>query len=292
MPLGPRIRANNVLGTIDDNPLATGAVVMNSVLLANLPTVSSAHAVITLDPLRQNGNPEIVIVTAHTVSATSATITRGAYGTTARTHPQGTVWIHSPMNEDVIPILTSGTRPADPYRGETIFETDTNRYVGRSTADIWQQSGLFFDPPACRLTKSNTQSLTANTPAIILWDGETFDTDNMHSTVSLTSRITFNTPGIYLITCNFRMAGEPTLTWAQCTFLLNGTTSISAGSSDRNANNFQPAQTFTTTYRASVSDFVEVQAFQNNTNVAAMNFLGNDGNGASFFSATWIGRGN
>lgn len=137
MPLGPRVRANNVLGTIDDNPLATGAVIMNSILLSNMPTVSSAHAVVTLDPLRQYGNPEIVIITAHSVSATNATITRGAYGTTARTHPQGTVWIHAPMNEDVVPILTSSTRPADPYRGEMIFETDTNTYTSRTMTDTW-----------------------------------------------------------------------------------------------------------------------------------------------------------
>lgn len=290
---GTRIRSNNLFGSITDNPLTSGSATFNSASLSLMPAVASGdHLIVTLDPLRQYGFPEIVMVTAHTASATVATVQRGMYGTTPRTHPTGTFWAHAAVTEESISIVTSGTRPADPYRGEILFETDTNRYVGRTTGDAWQQAGLFFDPPACRVTKSNTQSLAHNTFNIILWDGETFDTDNMHSTSSLTSRIVFNTPGIYLITCNFRMAGEPTLTWAQCGFYLNGTTLIAVGTSDRNANNFQPAQTLTTIYKASVNDFVEVQAFQANTNTAAMNFLGNDANGASFFSATWIGRGN
>lgn len=138
MPSGPRILANNVQGTTTDNPLLVGATTINSAGLANLPVVSSAHAVLVLDPLRVNGAPEIVVVTAHTASATSATITRGAYGTTARQHASGTVWVHAPTIDDVVRILTSATRPSDPYRGQLIFETDTNSFVARDTSDAWQ----------------------------------------------------------------------------------------------------------------------------------------------------------
>jgi hypothetical protein len=138
MPAGARSRSNNVIGTITDNPLTTGAVSFNSVLLNLLPVISGGHAVVTLDPLRQYGNPEIVVITAHTSSATVATITRGAYGTTARTHPSGTVWIHAPINEDAISILTSSTRPADPYRGEMIFETDSNAFTAFDQTGAWR----------------------------------------------------------------------------------------------------------------------------------------------------------
>ncbi|HKZ19275.1 MAG TPA: hypothetical protein VJQ57_04125, partial [Acidimicrobiia bacterium] len=93
MPSGPRIRTDNVFGTTTDNPLTAGATTMNSAGLANLAAVSSAHAIIVLDPLRADGAPEIVVVTAHTGSATSATITRGAYGTSAREHASGTLWV-------------------------------------------------------------------------------------------------------------------------------------------------------------------------------------------------------
>lgn len=130
MPVGTRIRANNAMGLITDNPLTPSATSFNSALLNLLPAVPGGnHAVVTLDPLRQFGNPEIVIVTAHTGAATVATITRGAYGTIARAHPQDTVWIHAPLDEDFIEVTTSGARPGDPYIGQLIYETDTSNYV-------------------------------------------------------------------------------------------------------------------------------------------------------------------
>lgn len=138
MPANPRVRNNGVFGTTTDNPLTAVAVTFNSAGLANLEVIASEHAVVTLDPLRQFGNPEIVIITVHTAAATVATITRAAYGTVARSHPLGTLWVHAAVDEDFTEIVTSSTRPTDPYRGQMIFETDTDRYVGRSIADVWQ----------------------------------------------------------------------------------------------------------------------------------------------------------
>lgn len=135
MPTGPRIRGNNVFGFITDNPLTAGSGTFNSPGLATLPPVAAAHAVVTLDPMRQFGEPEIVIVTAHSASATVATITRGAYGTVARSHPQNTLFVHAPIDEDVIEIVTSITRPIDPYEGQFVFETDTNKLVGHGGVD-------------------------------------------------------------------------------------------------------------------------------------------------------------
>lgn len=138
MPINQRIRDNNVFGTVADNPLLAGATTFNSSGLVNLSAVIAKHAIITLDPLRQYGSPEIIIVTTHNVSATTATISRGAYGTIPRQHPQGTLWVHAPTNEDFIQILSSSTRPLDPYRGELIFEYDTDKFVARSITDVWQ----------------------------------------------------------------------------------------------------------------------------------------------------------
>lgn len=139
MPSGPRIRTDNVFGTLSqaiDNDDTT----INSAGLANLAAVSSAHAVIVVDPLRSAGAPEVVVVTAHTSSATSATVTRGAYGTSARSHASGVLWIHAPTVDDVIRICTSSTRPSDPYGGQLIFETDTDKFVARNAA-----SGAWVD---------------------------------------------------------------------------------------------------------------------------------------------------
>ncbi len=129
MPTGQRIRANNVYGVTTDNPLAAGATTINSTQLVLLPGVTGgAHAVIVLDPKRVNGQPEIVIVTAHTGLATAATITRAAYGTIARSHPVGTVWAHVTVDEDYTEILSSTTRPLDPFEGQSIYEIDTKSH--------------------------------------------------------------------------------------------------------------------------------------------------------------------
>ncbi|HKY77447.1 MAG TPA: hypothetical protein VJS45_14965 [Acidimicrobiia bacterium] len=140
MPAGPRIRTDNVYGTLSSAlGGAAGDVTMNSAGLANLAAVSSAHAVIVIDPLRTAGPPEIVVVTAHTGGATAATITRGAYGTTRRSHAIGTLWVHAPTREDFIQILTSSTRPSDPYEGQLIYETDTDAYKAHN-GTAWEQA--------------------------------------------------------------------------------------------------------------------------------------------------------
>lgn len=97
-----RLRSNNVFGTLTNNPLTNTGTTMNSAGLANLVAVAGVdRAVITLDPNRVNGAPEIVYVTAHTGSATSATILRGQEGTAARQHPSGTFWVHAPTALDL-----------------------------------------------------------------------------------------------------------------------------------------------------------------------------------------------
>lgn len=128
MPAGPRIRTNNAFGFTLNNPLAAGGTTLNSVELAILAEVVAAHAIITLDPLRQFGEPELVIVTAHAPGAQTATIVRGAFGTIARSHPVSTVWLHGPITDDVIAIVTTTTRPTDPYMGQIVYESNLNKY--------------------------------------------------------------------------------------------------------------------------------------------------------------------
>lgn len=127
---GSRIRKDGVFGTITDNPLTIGATTFNSADLNDLPVVSGNHAIVTLDPLRQFGDPEIILVTNHTAAATVATVQRGMFGTVARSRPQGTLWVHAARQDDYIQVLTSSTRPSDQYEGQLIYETDTDRYVG------------------------------------------------------------------------------------------------------------------------------------------------------------------
>lgn len=291
MPTGSRIRANNVYGVTSDNPLSAAAATFNSISLPLLPVVAVAHAVIVLDPKRVYGDPEIVVVTAHTAASTVATILRGQYSTSQRVHPQGTSWAHVPINEDWTQILTSVTRPSDPYRGQTIFETDTNRYTGRSTADIWQQMGMFFDPPACRLSKSANQLITNATWTALTYDQETYDTDNMHSLSVSPTRITVNTPGLYLLTANVifvpnatgnRLAGFRKNTLSPT----DPTEGFVGGAAVTSAN--EAGYTLTQVVKAVASDYWEVMVWQSSTISLNASII----DGGLTFTATWIGRGN
>ena len=131
-----RVRTNNVFGTITDNPLTNSATTMNSAGLANLAVVSSAEAIIILDPNRVAGAPEIVVVTAHTGSATSATIQRGQFGTSARQHAQGTEWVHGPITTNATSYATAADDQGDfvPMNAwESWTPTFTNFTQGNAT---------------------------------------------------------------------------------------------------------------------------------------------------------------
>jgi hypothetical protein len=292
MPNGPRIRANNVYGVISDNPLTAAAATFNSVSLPLLPVVAVAHAIIVFDPKRVYGDPEIVVVTAHTAASTVATVLRGQYGTSQRLHPQGTSWAHVPINEDWTQILTSITRPADPYRGQTIFETDTNRYVGRSTADAWQQIGLFFDPPACRVTHNVTQSHASNGNwQAVAFNTESFDTLTMHDTVTNNSRINISVAGLYVVQGSVEFAtGTGTMAIG---FRVNGTGTTSPTYSIQGHVDAVAQAGFLhygDVIKLAVSDWVELVALQNSG--GALNLVASTAEGRPNFSVAWIGRGN
>lgn len=159
---GNRQRDNNVQGTVTDNPLTAGATTLNSAGLANLSAVASNHAVLILDPLRTAGAPEIVIVTAHTGGATSATITRGAYGTTARSHNSGVLWVHAPTIDDTIRIVTSGARPTDVYAGQHIYENDTKKAYVHNGTD-WAPYGAGGQLGYAQITANQTGITTTET---------------------------------------------------------------------------------------------------------------------------------
>lgn len=134
-----RVRSNFQAGTITDNPLTNVATTVNSAAFAALPAIGATqHLPIVLDPLGSAGAPEIAWITAHTASATSATVVRAQEGTAARQHASGTVWRHAPTIFDYDYIATSGTRPATPYYGQIVYETDTDTITARSAAGAWQ----------------------------------------------------------------------------------------------------------------------------------------------------------
>lgn len=84
---------NFLAGVVDNNPLASGGTSLSSSGLASLPVVTAPDIMwLVLDPDADDGAPELVKVTAHTSSATTATIDRAEQSTSARAHNQNTTW--------------------------------------------------------------------------------------------------------------------------------------------------------------------------------------------------------
>lgn len=101
-----RSRTNLVSGTLSV-ALAPGDTTMSSAGLANLAAITSTnHAVIVIEN-------EIIYVTAHTASATTATILRGQEGTSAASHAQNIAWVHGPIVSDFDSVLGYAQAVAD-----------------------------------------------------------------------------------------------------------------------------------------------------------------------------------
>ncbi len=247
-----RLRTNNVFGTTTNNPLASGGTSLSSAGLANLVAVTgSDYAVVTLDPNRVHGAPEIVYVTAHTAANSSATILRGQEGTAARAHPSGTFWVH----------------------GATALDVER----------VW-------DPPACRVHHNANTSCPSGSLVTVAFNSERFDTDNMHSTVTNNNRVTINTPGIYTVTFigDWATAADYNFLWAG--LRLNGTTWIGNGGMGNSGGTLPPPLNATTVYKFVAGDWVDVQVLQVNSAAAARN-LTVDPNRSPELTAVWLGSG-
>ena len=110
-----RTRTNFVGGLVEDNPLTNVATTLTSAGLAALPVIDTTnHAALILDPDGIHGAPEIVWVTAHSASSTTATILRAQESTSARQHLRDTYWVHTATVADF-------EQYANALIGETIY---------------------------------------------------------------------------------------------------------------------------------------------------------------------------
>lgn len=72
------------------------------------------------------------------------------------------------------------------------------------TASLWNDDvrdavNFLINPPRCAAYASSTTSLSSGTTKVIALDGESFDSDGMHSTSSNNSRVIAKTAGTYLV---------------------------------------------------------------------------------------------
>ncbi len=172
----PRVFVNFANGLISDNPLGIGATTLTSSELADLPAVSGSDYIpITLDPDSTGGAPEIVHITAHSASATTATIARGQQGTTAREHAQSIKWRGSQYADDFERLNTieaddwvTSPRIADgavlPAHIDSVDAADIN--AGTAPIDISGEAAT-----AARWTTARTLSLTGDVTGSVAISG-------------------------------------------------------------------------------------------------------------------------
>jgi hypothetical protein len=98
---------------------------MNSAGLAAMLAISgSNYMAVTLDPQSQFGAPEIVHVTNHGSSATTAVVVRGQEGTAIRAHDSGEFWVAAPtVNDYLTPNVTHLNLELFNYGGALIGST-------------------------------------------------------------------------------------------------------------------------------------------------------------------------
>lgn len=291
-----RVRRNNIAGTTTNAPLAAGGTSITSANFVDLPVIDTTnHLILILDPLETAGAAEIVRVTAHSASSTTCTVVRGAENTTPREHALGTIWYHGPVTSDTIEVLTSSTRPAVPYTGEPLYETDTGVlrvYNGTS----WVAPHT--DPPACRVYHNANQSVTDNTVVTLAFNAERFDTATMHDTVTDNSRITIGTAGVYVVGGHAEIAAgtDYASSWIAIGINGGGTATALALSSDGTFTDGGTGvvHSISTAWKFAAGDYIQLLVYQNNTANAARNVLASAAPGKSYgceFFATWIGRG-
>lgn len=129
-----RVYQNFLGGELDATLVIAGTSMSSPELAAMREVVAPDTLTVTLDPLGAAGDPEIVLVTAHTTSATTATVLRAQENTVAREHLSTTEWRHDwtaeAINESRVHVKDSA---ATSY---TVVEADEGAVVRFTAATL------------------------------------------------------------------------------------------------------------------------------------------------------------
>ena len=178
-------------------------------------------------------------------------------------------------------ICTSSTRPASPFEGQIIYETDTGLsliYDGSA----WVSPSVTHKPPSVKLERTTGQVVYDASAAIMVWDSEVWDTDGMHDNAINQDRITVNTPGIYLVIGAVRYSAGVSDD-SSVTIWLNGSTFIVRD--EGGPANTAGGRTVSAFVNMNANDYLHLQVYQNNSaNTSRTTTSG------TFFSAMWQGQ--
>ena len=195
-------------------------------------------------------------------------------------------------------VCTSTTRPATPFHGQVIYETDTKRewvYDGTrwvqtnsasTTSGVTSVSNLIV-PPMVRIARTTGQTVANTTWVYVDTWTQTFGTDGMWTASN--NYIEIQTAGIYLVQYGGAWANNTTND-RLANISLNDT--VPGNSSIHTANVKAIGVSDTSIfgsfiYSFAVNDRIRFQVYQNSGGNLA---FGTTANGFPYMSAIWIGR--
>lgn len=176
----------------------------------------------------------------------------------------------APVSATEVVITLDFGDPFQDFRYDNVSFSAAGNIVQVTTTDsnlLFQNSSLsspviISNYQGARVWSTIQQSINNATLTDLTFDSETYDTDNIHSTVTNNNRLTCQTPGIYHI--------WGATTWAQngtgervMHIFLNGTTTIASNIVTVVAAAFAPTTEINTIYQLNAGDYVTLQVFQN-----------------------------
>lgn len=191
--------SNYAMGTLSAQA-TSGATSISSARFASLPVIASPDiAWLTLDPPGLFGAPEIVLVTAHTSSSTSITVTRAQQGTSARQHEAGTAWAMQPTDRHFDGVKWIGTSaPSNPVAWQTLWMDTT---TAKQRLKIYNGSAwkiIEGDMPHFELRVATTWTTDGTNAQCPSWDTEDVDTDGFHTSTNKEAVIPTGLGGKYM----------------------------------------------------------------------------------------------
>ena len=197
-----RLYSNFIEGVTSAN-MTAGSTTIQGAFLAALPVVTSDILVLVIDPEAAGNGPEIVHVTAHTASSTSASVLRGQEGTSAAAHTAPTKVV-GPLTAAGIEAILTGIANSDAAIAANAAAIATNTgNINSNDSDISALQGTVSGHTSSIAT--NTGDIATNASNI---GTNTSNIGSLQSTVSShTSTLGTHTSNIGTLNTNIAKIG-------------------------------------------------------------------------------------
>ena len=169
-------------------------------------------------------------------------------------------------------ICTSTTRPASPFAGQIIYETDTTlRYVWNGTT--WATPNTLQIPPVCIRVRSGQVFSDSALTAFAFSSAASLDTNSMSSTSVNNTRTTATTAGVYQVCASVDVTAGGTIdVTSAVTLRANGSTNFALASIV--ANGYVQQVSLSGIVSLAAAGYVELLVYQDNATNSSRTMTG------------------